>query len=158
MSRVLIIGYGSPLRGDDNIGCHVARMLEEQYQDDCDVRVIGKHQLAPELAEDVAASEFVLFIDAAAGSPAGEIQQKAAKSRPGPLSFAHHLDPALLLAAALELYGNAPQAEVLTIVGADFELGDGLSPAVAQRLPELFAKACAIVELHRHRAVREGMH
>src|ERR1035438_8901082 len=69
LPKVLIIGYGSPLRGDDNIGCHVAQMLEHHYHDDSDVRVIGSHQLTPEMAEDVAASEFVLFLDAAAGTP-----------------------------------------------------------------------------------------
>ena len=71
MPKVLIIGYGSPLRGDDNVGCHVAQMLEYHYRDDPEVRVIGSHQLTPEMAEDVAASEFVLFLDAAAGAPAG---------------------------------------------------------------------------------------
>ena len=110
---------------------------------DSDVRVIGAHQLTPEMAEDVAASEFVLFLDAAAGAPAGKIQQKAIKPQPGPLNFAHHLDPALLLAAAMDLYGSVPPAVLLTIVGAAFELGDGLSPAVVQRLPELFrASSC----------------
>ena len=150
MPKVLIIGYGSPLRGDDNIGCHVAQMLEDQYHNDPEVRVIGSHQLTPEMAEDVAASEFVLFLDAAAGMPAGKIQQRAVKPQPGPLSFAHYLDPAMLLAATMELYGSVPRAELLTIMGAAFELGNGLSPAVMQRLPEFFERAHTVVESHRH--------
>jgi len=133
-------------------------MLEHQYHDDPEVRVIGSHQLTPEMAEDVAASEFVLFLDAAAGAPAGKIQQTAVKPQPGPLSFAHFLDPALLLAAAMELYGSVPRAELLTIVGAAFELGDRFSPALIQRLPEFFERAHAIVELHRHPAVVELSH
>ena len=158
MPKVLIIGYGSPLRGDDNIGCHVAQMLEHQYHDDPEVRVIGSHQLTPEMAEDLAASEFVLFLDAAAGTPAGRIQQMALKPQPGPLSFAHHLDPVLLLAATMELYGNVPRAELLTIVGATFELGDRLSPALIQRLPDFFERAHRIVESHRRPAVMEQSH
>jgi len=158
LPRVLVIGYGSPLRGDDNIGCHVAQMLEQQYHNSPDVRVIGAHQLTPEMAEDVAASEFVLFLDAAAGTPAGKIQQTAVTPQPGPLSFAHHLGPALLLAGTMELYGSVPRAELLTIVGATFELGDGLSPAVLRRLPELFEQAHAIVESHRHELTRELLH
>jgi hydrogenase maturation protease len=158
LPKVLIIGYGSPLRGDDNIGCHVAQMLEHHYHDDSDVRVIGSHQLTPEMAEDVAASEFVLFLDAAAGTPPGKIQQKAVKPQPGPLSFAHFLDPSLLLAATMELYGSAPRAELLTIVGAAFELGDALSPAVVRRLPEMFERAHAIVESHRHPEAKELVH
>ena len=158
MPRVLIIGYGSPLRGDDNIGCHVAQMLEHHYRDDPEVRVIGSHQLTPEMAEDIAASEFVLFLDAAAGSPAGKIQQRPVKPETGPLCFAHHLGPASLLAAAMELYGSVPRAELLTIVGTAFELGDGPSPAVVRRMPEFFEKAHAIVESHCHPWARVLQH
>jgi hydrogenase maturation protease len=149
LPKVLIIRYGSPLCGDDNIGCHVAQMLERHYRNDSDVRVIGSHQLTPEMAEDVAASEFVLFLDAAAGAEAGEIRQLAVKAQPGPFSFAHHLHPDLLLAATMDLYGGVPRAELLTIAGAAFELGDSLSPEVIQRLPEFFEQACAIVESYR---------
>ena len=158
MPNVLIIGYGSPLRGDDKVGCHVAQMLERHYRHDSGVRVIGAHQLTPEMAEDISASEFVLFLDAAAGAPAGKIEQTAVRPRPGPLNFAHSLDPALLLSAAMDLYGSVPPAELLTIVGAAFDLGDGLSPAVLGRLPELFARAQAIVESNRHRQVTELAH
>lgn len=158
MPKVLIIGYGSPLRGDDNIGCHLAQMLEQHYHDDPEVRVIGSHQLTPEMAEDVAGSEFVLFLDAAVGTPAGKTQRKAVKPQPWPLSFTHHLDPALLLAAAMELYGSAPRAELLTVVGAAFELGDRLSPALVQRMPEFFERAHAIVESYRHPAMVQLSH
>ena len=158
LPKVLIIGYGSPLRGDDNIGCHVAQMLEQQYHDIPDVRVIGAHQLTPEMAEDVAASEFVLFLDAAAGTPAGKIQLSPVKPQPGPLSFAHHLGPSMLLSAARELYGRVPRAELLTMVGAAFELSDRLSPAVLRRLPELFEQAHLIVESHRRELSNDLLH
>ena len=59
------------------------------------------------------------------------------------------MDPALLLAAAVDLYGSVPRAQLLTIVGAAFELGDGLSPVVVRQLPELFEQAHAIVESNR---------
>lgn len=158
MHNVLIIGYGSPLRGDDNVGCHVAQMLERHYRSDSGVRVIGAHQLTPEMAEDLAASEFVLFLDAAAGTPAGKIQQTKVSPQPGPLNFAHHLSPSLLLSAAMELYGSVPAAILLTIMGAAFEVGDRLSPAVVQRLPELFGRAHAIVESHRRLKASESEH
>ena len=107
------------------------------------------------MAEDIAASEFVLFLDAAAGEPAGKIKTATVNPRPGPVSFAHHLDPALLLAATMELYGSAPPARLLTIVGGTFEFGERLSPVVTQRLPELFNRAHGIVEYYRHAEARE---
>jgi Ni,Fe-hydrogenase maturation factor len=67
----------------------------------------------------------------------------------------HSLDPDLLLGAADELVGCVPGAELLTIVGASFEVGESLSPAVSQRLPEMLQKARAIVEFRRHHATRE---
>ena len=138
-----------------NVGCHLAQMLDRHYDGDRDVRVIGSHQLAPEMAEDIAASEFVLFLDAAAGEPAGQIKTATVDPRPGPVSFAHHLDPALLLAATTELYGSAPPARLLTMVGGAFEFGERLSPVVTQRLPELFNRAHGIVEYYRHAEARE---
>jgi len=75
-------------------------LLERHYRDDPEVRVIGSHQLTPEMAEDVAASEFVLFLDVAAGATAGTIRATAVHPQPGALIFAHHLDPASLPAAA----------------------------------------------------------
>ena len=155
MTKVLIIGFGNPWRGDDDVGCDVARMLAALYDDDPEVRVISAHQLTPEMAEAVSASEFVLFLDAATGTHAGEIKHSTVAPRPGSMSFAHSLDPRLLLAAADELYGSVPPAELLTIVGACFEVGDCLSTAVIRQLPELFERAHEIVESHRHPAVRE---
>jgi hydrogenase maturation protease len=154
LPKVLIIGYGNSLRGDDNVGCHVAQMLNQHYHADPDVRVIGSHQLTPEMAEDIAASEFVLFLDAAAGGPPGKIRTAAVNPTPGPASFAHHLDPALLLAASMELYGSAPPARLLTMVGGTFEFGERLSPLVAQHLPKFVEEAHAIVESHRHAVPR----
>jgi hydrogenase maturation protease len=147
--KVLIIGYGNRLSGDDGVGCRVARMLEDSYCGDPDVRVISAHQLTPEMAEDIANSEFVLFLDAAVGEHAGEIQHFAVTPRPGPLSFAHSLDPGLLLTAADELYGRAPQAESLTMVGACFEVGGELSDVVRQNLAEFAGRVHLIVEPHR---------
>jgi len=153
--KVLIIGYGNRLRGDDGVGCRVAHMLEDYYHDDLDVRTICAHQLTPEMAEDIANSDFVLFLDAAVGEHAGEIHHSTVTPRPGPSSFAHSLDPGLLLTAADELYGSAPQAELLTMVGACFEVGDELSDVVRQNLAEFAGRAHLIVESHRHRVATE---
>jgi hydrogenase maturation protease len=154
LPRVLIIGYGNSLRSDDNVGVQVAQLLARHYQADPDVRVISSHQLMPEMAEDIAASEFVLFLDAATGEPAGRMDAATVSPTPRPASFAHHLGPALLLAAATDLYGTIPPACLLTMVGGTFELGERLSPVVAQRLPEFFEQALAIAESHREPAAK----
>jgi hydrogenase maturation protease len=157
LPSILIVGYGNPLRGDDVVGCHVAQMLETFYRDDPEVRVIGAHQLTPEMAEDVSGSEFVLFLDAAIGPRPGEIKHSKVTPRPGPLSFAHFLEPDLLLAAAVELYGSVPDAELLTVTGASFEVGEKLSAIVSQLVPELFGRSRAIVQSQRQLTVKESL-
>jgi Ni,Fe-hydrogenase maturation factor len=50
-SAILVIGYGNELRGDDAIGQWVAR-------------AVAAHQLTPELAEDLAHTDYAVFVDA----------------------------------------------------------------------------------------------
>lgn len=157
MPETLIIGYGNPLRGDDGAGCHAAHELKRIFHDDPDVEVIAAQQLTPEMAEDVARSKFILFIDAALGDRPGAIRQMRVAPEPGPAGFTHHLTPSSLLSAAEQLYGDAPMAMVVTLAGWSFELGDKLSAGVARRLPELVRLAKGIVRNHPRTAHTESL-
>ncbi len=137
MNDVLIIGYGNSLRGDDAIGIHAAHLLEDMLRDDARVRVIGAHQLTPEMAEDVSAAKFVLFVDASLGDQPGQIRTSPLGLEHSPAGFIHHCTPSALLEASEQLYGEAPSAMAITMTGAAFEVGRGLSANVRQRMPEL---------------------
>jgi hydrogenase maturation protease len=63
MPRILIIGYGNPLKSDDGLGWHAAQELSRELTPP-GVKVIRAHQLTPELAEEASTAELVLFIDA----------------------------------------------------------------------------------------------
>jgi len=63
--RILIIGWGNPLRGDDGVGWRAAELLSGTLAGH-DVAVRVSHQLMPELAEEISRSEFVVFIAASA--------------------------------------------------------------------------------------------
>lgn len=132
--RVLIIGYGNPLRGDDGLGWQAARRLVGEVRDG--VEVVACHQLMPELAEPLSRAHRAVFIDAAApgGSP-GSIVMSVVQPRPAaPGAFSHHLDPSGLLELARSLYGNAPPAELITVSGQQFDFGEQLSPPVQAAL------------------------
>lgn len=120
--RVLIIGYGSPLRGDDAAGPMAARQLAARGFHALDV-----HQLTPELAQNIAAARTVFFLDAHAKLPPGEISTEPleADDRRGPLE--HHASPAGLLRLTRTAYGAYPQAWLVSMGGENFELGEGLS-------------------------------
>src|SRR5579884_268480 len=107
MARVLILGYGNPLRGDDGFGWHTAQRLSAQFHSP-DVQVIACDQLTLELAEDISRAERVLFIDAARNLRAGDVRcetiaPRAPGERGSPLSYSHHLPPSTLLNVCREL-------------------------------------------------------
>lgn len=139
MARVLIIGYGNRLRGDDGLGWHAAERLRE-LAPDRGVQIVAAHQLAPEMAEEVSGAELVLFLDSREGGTPGQFRQEevqpAARDR-GAVS--HHLAPSELLDLALRVYGKCPQAMLLSLSGAQFEHGDGLSGPVQAALPGYLA-------------------
>lgn len=136
MSRIVVLGYGNPLRGDDAIGWLAAQELQSRLQDDT-VTVIATHQLNPEHAELVAKAELALFIDASAEVPTGTVRQTVinpADSSARPSN--HHLTPETLLACARDLYGAWPKAVLLAVGAREFAYGE-MSREVAQALPIL---------------------
>ncbi|MCU0764787.1 MAG: hypothetical protein MUF32_01875, partial [Burkholderiaceae bacterium] len=59
-ARTLVIGYGSPIRGDDAVGPLAAEALSARPLPP-GVTVLARHVLTAELAEDLAAAERVIF-------------------------------------------------------------------------------------------------
>jgi hydrogenase maturation protease len=151
VSGTLIIGYGNLLRGDDAVGCRAAYELEQLFRDDSNVKVIASQQLTPEMADDVAESDFVLFLDAAAGEVPGTLRRMRVIPQRGPSGFTHQLTPASLLSAAEQLYGDAPEAISITLAGWCFDISNQLSPEAASRFPEMIRLTQEAVETHRRR-------
>ena len=145
----LILAYGNPLRGDDGVGWAVGERLAAILPEDV-AEVIVQHQLTPELAEPISRATQVIFIDAAQGDEPGGIRwTEIATGVLAPQPFTHQVDPASLLAAAQELYGHAPSAHLLTITGANFGYGEGLSPAVERAAEEAVAEISLHIERKR---------
>lgn len=142
MSRVLIIGYGNPLRADDGLGWRAAARLLDLIADP-EVEVLAVQQLTPELMEPVSRAGRVVFIDAAASGEPGVLQVAGVSADPGAQRFTHHATPGGLLAGAAALFGHAPQATLYSVPGQDFGFGERLTPAVEKALAEVVARVCA---------------
>lgn len=136
MVKPLIIAYGNPLRGDDGLGWHAARLLAG-IASARNAEVLTCHQLMPELAQQISEAQTVVFVDAASEGPPGRLDWRRVEAQAGPASFAHHLSPELLLGMAKKLYGRCPQAFVVSVVGETFACSEELSPAVRAALPAL---------------------
>jgi hydrogenase maturation protease len=145
MPNVLIIGYGNTVRGDDALGIHAAHALHDFYCNHGSVRVLATSQLSLDFAEDISQAQFVVFVDAAAAGPPGQILTQNLAPAEDNVRFTHHCSPPTLLALAKRLYGKAPVAVSLTMAGASSEVGVGLSPQVQDKLPELLDRAKTMV-------------
>jgi hydrogenase maturation protease len=122
---LLIVGFGSPMRGDDVAGPHAARLLAEKGYRTKDV-----HQLTPELAEEIASAREVVFLDAHAGLAPGEIAIERLSSHPSATSpIEHSASAAGLLRLTRRAYGAEPNAWLIGMGGADFEFSERLSPS-----------------------------
>jgi hydrogenase maturation protease len=139
INTILVIGFGNQLRGDDGAGrlaaCHLTAVLA-----DCPgVRVCDCHQLVPELAEEIARAGAVVFVDASAVDPPGEVVCREVEPQGRPEAGPHDLTPAGILGWALALYGRCPPAWIYSVGAASFALSDELSEVVAAALGRLEA-------------------
>lgn len=143
-ARCLILACGNTLRGDDGVGLWLAEWAEQHFSTQAGVRVIADHQWTPELAEDVARAESVLFIDCSIDSLPGSVTVTPVHpALGGPEHNSHHLDAAELLALGRELYHSLPRnALSLTIGAGSIELSEVFSDPVIAALPE----ACKLIE------------
>lgn len=145
--RALVIGYGSPIRGDDAIGPLAADRLDADTLPE-DVRVISRHILTADLVPDIVDAARVIFVDAAAGGEPGSIRCCDLQADARAISsMAHFLDPRELLAWAQGLYGHCPVAHLVTIAGAEFDYGYfDLSDAVDRVLPDLLERIASLID------------
>lgn len=142
--RTLLIGYGNDLRSDDGAGVRAAARLAARLPKSSRSRhtdVIVTQQLTPDLAEDIAAAEQVVFIDAYAADGAGADLRVERVRADGTRASAigHHGDPACLMRLAGQLFGRVPDAWVVGIPAFSFEAGETISPGTSRGIDEAVA-------------------
>jgi hydrogenase maturation protease len=144
--KTLIIGYGSPIRGDDAIGPLAADALAARPLPP-GVEVLSRHILTAELVEPMAAAERVIFLDAAAEGPPGEVRvRRLEPDATAPSSMAHFHDPRELLAWCQALYQQAPAAWLITATGDTFDYANyRLSAAATAALDLMVAQALSLL-------------
>ena len=124
MSKVLIIGYGNTLRGDDAAGVKAAELISQHHPE---FEYIYLHQLVPELAEQIAECDLVFFIDAQKDIT----QPNMRLIVPGvgaDQPRTHFISPESLLSLSQQLYQRTPsKVYVIGIPASEFEFSEELS-------------------------------
>ena len=142
--RCLVLACGNTLRGDDGAGPWLAHWAEQQFPADPALCIVSRHQWTPDLAQDIARAQSVLFVDSSVAVPPGSVQLVPVAPAAGQSALAtHHLGAPELLALANELYAALPRAAfMLTVGAATTALGEEFSQPVKSALPA----ACALLE------------
>jgi hydrogenase maturation protease len=124
--RLLVIGYGNELRGDDAAGPQIARAVAAWGLPE--VRALALHQLTPELAEALALADHAIFVDAAhTDRVEAHVAFCPIASLNRPHLAGHTGDPRALLALANAVYGQCPRAWSIGVPATSFAYGAGLS-------------------------------
>jgi hydrogenase maturation protease len=129
--RVLVIGYGNTLRGDDGVGPRVATAAATLTG--VDVCVV--HQLTPDLASALALVDVAIFVDARPSDEDGAVEVSVLVPGGDGSALGHASDPHGLLALTGALYGRCPHAWWVTVPAVSFELGEELSPTTRRAVP-----------------------
>jgi hydrogenase maturation protease len=143
---VLVCAIGNGLRRDDGVAHAVADGVEAALPESADCTIIRLIQLLPELAEPVSRAALLIVVDAALDLPPGEVAVRpiGRESAETP-TLTHHVSPAMLPAYSQTLYGHAPPGWLVTVGGADFGFGEGLSPPAQAAVGAAVAQVLALI-------------
>ena len=147
--RILVVGLGNTLRGDDALGRIAAQELRLQV-DPQQVRVIDQTAPTPELAAEVAAASLVIFLDASVDGPPDRICTHRLGVATPAAPAAHQLTAPAVLQLARQLYDRSVEAYVITFCTSSFDFGDRcLSPAAERACQAFVAETLALIAQHR---------
>ena len=142
-TKLLVIGYGNTLRGDDGVGPRVAEAVEALKLPG--VRTFTCQQLSPEHAEMISQAERVVFVDAAVDAPK-EVQLLELVPGGATQLMAHAADPRTMLALARDVFGRAPKAWWLTIPAVSLEFSETLTVEAQAGLAEALLRVKAFAK------------
>jgi hydrogenase maturation protease len=131
-NRILVIGFGSTLRGDDALGHFVVQSLAENKRSN--VLAISVTQLVPELATLVASARAVIFVDACMDQEQRVVDIRELTPACPLGRRVHTTGPRELLALARSCYDHSPPAWLVAVPGASFEVSDRLSDKAQRQL------------------------
>jgi hydrogenase maturation protease len=132
----LVIGYGNTLRSDDGAGQIVADRVATWKLPN--LRSLAVHQLTPELAEDLANSDIVIFVDAVILSKQNseKLEIKTLECDRIYSNSGHIENPRSLLYLSKIVYKKSPLAYWILIPAINFDFGEEISSLTQQGITQ----------------------
>ncbi|NLH94586.1 MAG: hydrogenase maturation protease [Synergistaceae bacterium] len=133
--NITIFGYGNDSRMDDGVAFslapRIARYLEGRGHR---VALSLEHQLLPEAAAELKDADFAIFVDASMENSAEGFRIRPVEAREilEGLNL-HTVGPEWVLAMGQRIHGRIPDAWLVTVEGEQFDFGNELTPACAER-------------------------
>jgi hydrogenase maturation protease len=142
----LIVGYGNTLRSDDGAGQIVADRIATWNLSN--VRSLAVHQLTPELAEDIANTDIVIFVDAVISSKQNseKIEIQTLEGDRNYLNSGHTENPRSLLYLSKIVYNKSPLAYWILIPAINFEFGEEISSLTQLGITQTLQAIAEIIE------------
>jgi hydrogenase maturation protease len=116
--RILVLGVGNILMGDDGVGVRAVQALADGYNLPANVRVVDGGVAGLSLLGEIADADYLLIVDALknGGAPGSihRLRQEDLQPRRGPFVSAHEVGVGELLAAA-EFSGQLPDTDIIGI-------------------------------------------
>jgi hydrogenase maturation protease len=129
--RVVVIGYGNPLRRDDGVGWRVAETIAQRWGER--VTVLMGQQPVPEWAAVLAEADVAFIVDASVSvGPRVRLRRLPPATASEHGRPAHQLGPHYLVWLSQAIYGSAPVTYLLPLPAENLEFGEGLSAPTAR--------------------------
>ena len=122
-TRLLVVGVGNPMRGDDGVPHRVIELLAGQ----AGLELVVSERFVPELAEAVGKHARVVMVDADVRT--GVVRLEPAGESAGATAPGHWLGPVHVIDLARRLYGFSGEAWLCRVPARDFSLEGRLSAA-----------------------------
>lgn len=149
-AKILVIGLGNTLRGDDALGRIAAQRLRSVV-DLRTVTIIDQCAPTPELAAEIGGASLVFFLDASIDGPTDQIVTSCLTASETAQAMAHRYDALTLLGLSQQLYGHVPETFAITFRGDSFDFSDcQLSPRAEVACDTIVEQTLRLIAGHRH--------
>jgi hydrogenase maturation protease len=146
-TKCLILAWGNPGRGDDAAGLVIADSLEGRVGGNVEIRCF--HQLGPELSEDVAAVDHVIFIDAHEQPAWPDLVVREVDPAADYTPDSHSSGPEELLGLARALYHRQPRGTLVATRAYDTTFGAPLSENARRLVAQAREVVLGLLAAHR---------